>query len=268
MALCMMTPPTTTLSSSSSSSSSSALDNNKPHDLFSITPAAIFSVIYLVSCIIAYLFSPPFEGIMKITTTLGFLLALSVLSRYRNRINTNATRIDIYIYLYASVFLDMQAAAQSHISRIQKQNDHVSTSSSRTIPDDSRATPVLYNITLKVSLIEQKPSPNTEAVVAESKSEPQPMPVEPEKTEEEKPSETTETPSIIPFSPRFIAAEKGNVEKGRQRYENTLKWRRENNIDQILREPQPHFHAIKKCYPQYFHGRSKEVIFLFIYLCI
>ncbi|CAK4086592.1 unnamed protein product [Aphanomyces euteiches] len=62
----------------------------------------------------------------------------------------------------------------------------------------------------------------------------------------------------IPFSPRFIAAEKGNLEKGRQRYEATLKWRRENRIDTLLYEPQPHFHIIKQNYPQYFHGKSKN----------
>lgn len=62
----------------------------------------------------------------------------------------------------------------------------------------------------------------------------------------------------IAFSPRFIAAEKGDEEKGRQRYENTLQWRKENGIDTILVEPHPTFETIKKYYPQYFHGRSRE----------
>lgn len=61
----------------------------------------------------------------------------------------------------------------------------------------------------------------------------------------------------IPFSSRFIAAEKGDEEKGRIRYENTLQWRKENNIDTILIRKHPTFETIKKYYPQYFHGRSK-----------
>ncbi|KAF0720249.1 Aste57867_436 [Aphanomyces stellatus] len=70
----------------------------------------------------------------------------------------------------------------------------------------------------------------------------------------------SKTPVIeeIPFSPRFIAAEKGDEEKGRHRWEATRQWRRENNIDGLLHEPQPHFDIIKKNYPQYFHGKSKN----------
>ncbi|KAG2530348.1 hypothetical protein BBI17_001944 [Phytophthora kernoviae] len=62
----------------------------------------------------------------------------------------------------------------------------------------------------------------------------------------------------IAFSPRFVAGEKGDVEKGRQRYLNTLEWRKENNIDNILVTPHPNFEIIKKYYPQYFHGRTRD----------
>lgn len=61
----------------------------------------------------------------------------------------------------------------------------------------------------------------------------------------------------ISFSPRFIAAEKGNEEKGKERYLQTVAWRKEHELDQILRRPHHNFEKIKKCYPQYFHGRSK-----------
>lgn len=61
----------------------------------------------------------------------------------------------------------------------------------------------------------------------------------------------------IAFSHRFIDAEKGDEEKGRQRYEATLEWRAENNVDNILVSPHPTFSTIKKFYPQYFHGRTK-----------
>ncbi|RLN48539.1 hypothetical protein BBJ29_003584 [Phytophthora kernoviae] len=62
----------------------------------------------------------------------------------------------------------------------------------------------------------------------------------------------------IAFSPRFVAGEKGDVEKGRQRYLHTLEWRKENNIDNILVTPHPNFEIIKKYYPQYFHGRTRD----------
>ncbi|GMF20322.1 unnamed protein product [Phytophthora fragariaefolia] len=62
----------------------------------------------------------------------------------------------------------------------------------------------------------------------------------------------------IAFSPRFIAGEKGDVEKGRARYLNTLEWRKENDIDNILVTPHPSFEVIKKHYPQYFHGRTRD----------
>ncbi|KAG6612698.1 SEC14 cytosolic factor [Phytophthora cinnamomi] len=62
----------------------------------------------------------------------------------------------------------------------------------------------------------------------------------------------------IAFSPRFIAGEKGDVEKGRARYEATLEWRKENDIDNILVTSHPNFEIIKKYYPQYFHGRTRD----------
>ncbi|GMF64901.1 unnamed protein product [Phytophthora lilii] len=62
----------------------------------------------------------------------------------------------------------------------------------------------------------------------------------------------------IAFSPRFIAGEKGDVEKGRARYLRTLEWRKENDIDNILVTPHPNFEIIKKYYPQYFHGRTRD----------
>ncbi|KAG6975957.1 hypothetical protein JG688_00001880 [Phytophthora aleatoria] len=72
----------------------------------------------------------------------------------------------------------------------------------------------------------------------------------------------TETNAIsggpIAFSPRFIAGEKGDEEKGRARYLATLEWRKENNIDNILVTPHPNFETIKKYYPQYFHGRTRD----------
>ena len=42
-----------------------------------------------------------------------------------------------------------------------------------------------------------------------------------------------------------------------RRWELTLVWRKEFDVDNILYEPQPHFSLIKQCYPHYIHGRSK-----------
>lgn len=59
---------------------------------------------------------------------------------------------------------------------------------------------------------------------------------------------------------RFIRAGKGDPVVGRQRYEATLAWREENNINGILKEPHPHFELIKQHYPHFFHlqGRNGE----------
>ena len=61
-------------------------------------------------------------------------------------------------------------------------------------------------------------------------------------------------PSQLPL--RFLRAGKGNVVEGIRRYKATLAWRRENKIDGILREPNPHFALIKRNYPHFFHGRG------------
>ena len=55
---------------------------------------------------------------------------------------------------------------------------------------------------------------------------------------------------------RFIDAEKGDEFLGRERWEKTMEWRQENEIDTILNRPHPNFQTIKRFYPQFFHGRS------------
>ncbi|CAM9921020.1 unnamed protein product, partial [Phaeothamnion confervicola] len=40
-------------------------------------------------------------------------------------------------------------------------------------------------------------------------------------------------------------------------WEETMQWRRENNVDSVLREQQPNFNIIKECYPHFLHGRSR-----------
>lgn len=62
-------------------------------------------------------------------------------------------------------------------------------------------------------------------------------------------------PKELPL--RFLLAGKGNVEEGLKRYDATLKWRKEEKIDYILREPSPNFALIKQHYPHYYHGRGR-----------
>merc|ERR1712224_952702 len=48
---------------------------------------------------------------------------------------------------------------------------------------------------------------------------------------------------------RFLRAGKGDIMEGRRRYDATLQWRKEHNIDDILFEPHPNFELIKEHYP-------------------
>jgi hypothetical protein len=57
---------------------------------------------------------------------------------------------------------------------------------------------------------------------------------------------------------RFLRAEKGDVDKGRKRYEETLEWRKENKMDEILQAEWKHFDLIKENWPHYFHLRGKK----------
>ena len=42
-----------------------------------------------------------------------------------------------------------------------------------------------------------------------------------------------------------------------ERWRQTLQWRRDQRLDGLLAEEQPRFELMKRCYPSYFHGRSK-----------
>jgi hypothetical protein len=68
--------------------------------------------------------------------------------------------------------------------------------------------------------------------------------------------EAQEENKIAQMPQRFIDAEKGDYDKARDRWVQTLHWREEHNVDRLLALPHETFHAIKGYYPQYFHGRS------------
>ncbi|KAF0720248.1 Aste57867_435 [Aphanomyces stellatus] len=167
-----------------------------------------FSALYVLSCLLAYLFGPAFQGIMQVTVIMGFLLSASVLASALSRRHSDPT------------------------------------------PKAVESPTVLYNVTLKVTKVDAvrvDEAPAAAAAAVDAGAAPTP---------------TAATPYVRPpvtemaFSLRFIAAEKGDEEKGRARFEKTLKWRRDNNVDGIMYEPQHHFHLIKKYYPQFFHGKS------------
>ncbi|RHY31702.1 hypothetical protein DYB32_003243, partial [Aphanomyces invadans] len=56
----------------------------------------------------------------------------------------------------------------------------------------------------------------------------------------------------------FVVAEFGNVAKAQARYNDTLVWRKENRVDDVLTTPQVHYHTIRQFYKQCVHKHDKE----------
>ncbi|KAF1324706.1 Phosphatidylinositol transfer protein, partial [Globisporangium splendens] len=72
-------------------------------------------------------------------------------------------------------------------------------------------------------------------------------------------STTTATALVVTAVPRrFVLAEKGDEVKALARYQETLAWRREENLSEILFKPSPAFKTIKENYPHYYHKRGKR----------
>lgn len=63
-------------------------------------------------------------------------------------------------------------------------------------------------------------------------------------------------PAAVPK--RFIVAEKGDEAKALVRYQETMAWRREEKLSEILFTPSPAFKTIKENYPHYYHKRGKN----------
>lgn len=51
--------------------------------------------------------------------------------------------------------------------------------------------------------------------------------------------------------PRYVRAFCGNETHALERWKATRKWRKENEIDSILNEPQPYFHDIRRYFPSH-----------------
>ena len=67
-------------------------------------------------------------------------------------------------------------------------------------------------------------------------------------------------PKELPL--RFLRAGKNDPIEGKRRYEQTLAWRKDYDMDHIIKSPHPHFELIKQHYPQFFHlrGRNNEPV--------
>ena len=72
-----------------------------------------------------------------------------------------------------------------------------------------------------------------------------------------KPGDGSESdPDGIPT--RFLNMQKGNRQKARAAFEHTVQWRKENNVDSILKRPQPKFDLCKRVFPVYVPGRDRQ----------
>jgi len=60
-----------------------------------------------------------------------------------------------------------------------------------------------------------------------------------------------------PVPDHFLIASNGNAADAALKWTKALEWRKNNDINQILREKQPHFDAIKSFSPHFWHGKDK-----------
>lgn len=72
-----------------------------------------------------------------------------------------------------------------------------------------------------------------------------------------------EEPELTVYSPekiskRYIIGCNNDMKEASKRWKNTLEWRQQENIDNILYEPQPYFFLIKNMYPHYHAGRGRK----------
>ena len=66
--------------------------------------------------------------------------------------------------------------------------------------------------------------------------------------------------TTAPIPSGYLNFHKGDKEVARKAYLNTLRWRRQHNVDRLLNgmHPQPGFEPIIQNYPHYIHGKSKD----------
>eukprot|EP00903_Cladosiphon_okamuranus_P006249 g6133.t1 len=57
---------------------------------------------------------------------------------------------------------------------------------------------------------------------------------------------------------RYVVGCGGDRVEAAKRWKETLEWRKENKVDEILETPQPRFHDCRQVFPVYLHGRSRK----------
>ncbi|POM78364.1 SEC14 cytosolic factor [Phytophthora palmivora] len=182
--------------------------------------------LFLISCLVSFYCATPFVGLMKITIVLGLILSVSQITQFV--ICLSGTQGSKHI---SSVMSPIGGSKKAVAAVGNELLFHLTVDMIEVIEADQDKEPAMSDTASPVSDINADISSETEAQAISGP---------------------------IAFSPRFIAGEKGDVEKGHARYLVTLEWRKENDIDNILVTPHPNFDIIKKYYPQYFHGRTRD----------
>ncbi|CAM9171543.1 unnamed protein product [Ectocarpus sp. 6 AP-2014] len=63
---------------------------------------------------------------------------------------------------------------------------------------------------------------------------------------------------VVDIPGRYLRGCAGDPVEAERRWRLTLEWRAKERIDEVLREPQPHFELIKRHYPHYIHRRARN----------
>ncbi|CAN0225643.1 unnamed protein product [Ectocarpus sp. 12 AP-2014] len=63
---------------------------------------------------------------------------------------------------------------------------------------------------------------------------------------------------VVDVPGRYLRGCAGDPVEAERRWRLTLEWRAKERIDEVLREPQPHFELIKRHYPHYIHRRARN----------
>lgn len=72
---------------------------------------------------------------------------------------------------------------------------------------------------------------------------------------------------VLPTDPEFqrhLAGEHGNKKAALKRWKKTQQWRQENEVNGILDRPYEMFDIIKRHYPQYYAGLTKDQHLLYV----
>lgn len=210
---------------------------NQPSAFAVVFPGALGGL-FLLSAVVSVYCASPFEGLMKVTIVLGVLLSLSQIAQFVLAYAPQSSKSDSKQLGKAAASLRSPSTAASRLNDLVF---FVRVDSIDVIESDQDAIAAASNSAEATETDDSSTSTGADASTPSSDDA----------------AATAISGGPLPFSLRFIAAEKGDEEKGRQRYQNTLQWRREHSIDNILVTPHPTFGVIKQYYPQYFHGRSR-----------